>query len=102
MLVIDRDTMLIPRLRVRKIYTGGDDCIVRVWDAHAGSDQEPKAMAEANESITAMDTSASVATVDRRGTLVTLHSYSAMNGSPEEKTRLFEATLKIRTRWRHR
>jgi chromosome transmission fidelity protein 4 len=32
-------------------YTGGDDCIVRLWKADEGEDQEPPTAIEAGESI---------------------------------------------------
>ncbi|KAG9026461.1 hypothetical protein FRB95_008833 [Tulasnella sp. JGI-2019a] len=41
----------------KKIYTGGDDCIVRIWTANSGPDEEPKVLAEADESVGALDTS---------------------------------------------
>ncbi|KAG8872936.1 hypothetical protein FRB97_007164 [Tulasnella sp. 331] len=41
----------------KKIYTSGDDCIVRIWTASAGPDEEPKVLAEADESVGALDTS---------------------------------------------
>ena len=32
-------------------YTGGDDCIVRLWKTDEGEDQEPPTAIEAGESI---------------------------------------------------
>lgn len=32
-------------------YTGGDDCIVRLWKTDQGEDQEPPTAIEAGESI---------------------------------------------------
>ena len=35
-------------------YTGGDDCIVRLWNTNEGEDQEPPTAIEAGESITTL------------------------------------------------
>jgi hypothetical protein len=35
-------------------YTGGDDCIVRLWNTNEGEDQEPPTAIEAVESITTL------------------------------------------------
>jgi hypothetical protein len=35
-------------------YTGGDDCIVRLWKTDEGEDQEPPTAIEAGESITTL------------------------------------------------
>lgn len=42
-------------------YTGGDDCIVRLWKTDQGEDQEPPTAIEAGESI--MTLAASVRSV---------------------------------------
>lgn len=34
------------------LYTGGCDCLVRIWKADAGTDQEPSAAIEANQPVT--------------------------------------------------
>ncbi|KAG8956545.1 hypothetical protein FRC04_000023 [Tulasnella sp. 424] len=41
----------------RKIYTAGDDCLVRIWNPDGGVDQEPQTASEAQESVAALDTS---------------------------------------------
>ena len=38
-------------LRPSLCYTGGDDCIVRLWKTDEGEDQEPPTAIEAGESI---------------------------------------------------
>ena len=38
-------------LRSSLCYTGGDDCIVRLWKTDEGEDQEPPTAIEAGESI---------------------------------------------------
>ena len=38
-------------LRSSICYTGGDDCIVRLWKTDEGEDQEPPTAIEAGESI---------------------------------------------------
>ncbi len=38
-------------------YTGGDDCIVRLWKTDEGEDQEPPTAIEAGESIMTLATS---------------------------------------------
>ena len=35
-------------------YTGGDDCIVRLWNTNEGEDQEPPTAIEAGGSITTL------------------------------------------------
>ncbi|KAG9042191.1 hypothetical protein FS837_011177 [Tulasnella sp. UAMH 9824] len=41
----------------RKIYTAGDDCLVRIWNPDGGVDQEPLTATEAQGSVGALDTS---------------------------------------------
>ncbi|KAG8994102.1 hypothetical protein FRB90_000530 [Tulasnella sp. 427] len=41
----------------RKIYTAGDDCLVRIWNPDGGVDQEPLTASEAQGSVAALDTS---------------------------------------------
>ena len=36
----------------RRIYTGGADSLVRIWDVERGEDQEPPSLTEANDDIT--------------------------------------------------
>lgn len=45
------------RREIRKIYTAGDDCLVRIWNPDGGVDQEPLTASEAQGSVGALDTS---------------------------------------------
>lgn len=36
------------------LYTGGCDCLVRIWIADGGADQEPSAALHANQPITSV------------------------------------------------
>ncbi|KAI0674964.1 hypothetical protein C8Q78DRAFT_965239 [Trametes maxima] len=37
-----------------RVYTGGADTLVRIWDAELGEDQEPPCVTEANEEVTSV------------------------------------------------
>lgn len=41
---------------IRRIYTGGADSLVRVWNAERGADQEPDSAIEAQEAVTTVAT----------------------------------------------
>lgn len=41
-----------PNLSHRRIYTGGADSLVRLWDPELGEDQEPPSAAEAADEVT--------------------------------------------------
>jgi chromosome transmission fidelity protein 4 len=34
------------------LYTGGCDCLVRIWNSNGGTDQEPSAAVEADQPVT--------------------------------------------------
>ena len=36
----------------RRVYTGGADSLVRLWDPELGEDQEPSSAAEAGDEVT--------------------------------------------------
>ena len=38
----------------RRVYTGGADTLVRIWDPELGEDQEPPSAAEATDEVTAL------------------------------------------------
>ena len=39
---------------IRRIYTGGADSLVRIWNTDRGADQEPDTALEAAEAVTAV------------------------------------------------
>lgn len=41
----------VPAVCTRHAYTGGTDCLVRIWRTDQGADQEPLVAAHANDSI---------------------------------------------------
>lgn len=41
-------------LLTRRLYTGGADTLVRIWDPELGEDQEPPSAAEATDEVTAL------------------------------------------------
>jgi hypothetical protein len=52
--------LLIPILRTfwcRKLYTAGDDSVIRVWDTSKDASQEPKVVNDADEGVTSLDCS---------------------------------------------
>lgn len=78
-------------------YTGGDDCIVRLWNTNEGEDQEPPTAIDAEESITTLAASVRLPSTfscfaDRTN--------RTTRGSPEAKTPMYgDIRLETQT-WR--
>jgi hypothetical protein len=68
-------------------YTGGDDCIVRLWKTDQGEDQEPPTAIEAGESI--MTLAASVRSALPLSFLAH-RAHRITRGFPEVKTLMFD------------
>jgi chromosome transmission fidelity protein 4 len=55
------------------LYTGGSDCLVRIWNASGGTDQEPSIAIESDQPVTCV-----AATVSQINILCPLHPYFSL------------------------
>jgi hypothetical protein len=79
-------------------YTGGDDCIVRLWNTNEGEDQEPPTAIEAGESITTL--SASVRIPSSFLVSPADHANRMTRGFPEAKILMYDVIKPETQIWR--
>jgi hypothetical protein len=79
-------------------YTGGDDCIVRLWKTDEGEDQEPPTAIEAGESI--MTLAASVRSPFSALVRPADPTSRTMRGFPEAKIRMCDSIKQGTQIWR--